>query len=370
MDNAPNVANGTNQSPPKAALASEPAILDTKPAKAPQGIRADESAQPPSTPSTLGTVPSSGGGTAPSKHPFWIGVADCDGKEIGPDADGFSDPTVKEARNLVFHLHPSGTEPTTTEVQAYSEIGKLEHAINHLYPASEPSNERKFRPVFVRLFYLAQLALEGAVTKDSNRKKLVGNRLSTDGVQAEIRTISEDLINDEAPRIKNGHLLDLAHWAGKFSVVFLLCYAVLMHFASSKDASFVTYLDRLNIDVRVAASFMLLWVGVLGGVCLSYAVRSHELSVMDLIRVDEDHLLPQIRLLLTGVFATLLTLTALIGLGDLAIGGYKLSNIDSNPMLAIVVGAIFGISEQKLSKTVVKRVENIVGDASKSPATK
>ena len=265
----------------------------------------------------------------------------------------------------MFDIDLSGAGPTPAEMQLYCELGKLEHALNKLYPASEPSREPKFRALFGRVFFLAQLALEGDVTKDSYGKKQVGNRLAADVVEAEIRSIGEDLISDEAPRIKNGHLRELARWASMFSLVFLAGYVALMHFASSQDASVVAYLVRLHIDAVVAANFMLLWIGTLAGVCLSYAIRTHEFSVSDLIRTDDDHLAPQIRLVLTGLFATMLTLIAVLGLGDIAIGGFKLSNIDSSPLLAIVLGAIFGIGEQKLSNTVSRRVEDILGGAPK-----
>ncbi len=308
------------------------------------------------------------GVAAPSRnHPFRIGVADREGKEIGPDSNGFSDPSDRQARNLVFDIDLSLSEngPTTTEMALYCELGKLEHTLNELYPASDPASEAKFRPHFVRLFYLSQLVLEGDPTRDSNGRKKSGNRLSVDAAKAEIASIGEDLINDEAPRIKNGHLRELAKQAGKFLVPFLLAYVVLTLFASSKNSEFLAYLTRLHIDAGVAANFMLLWVGTLVGVCLSYALRTHEVSVSDLTRTDDDHLSPEIRLLLTGALATLLMLIALIGLGDVTIGGYSISNIDHNPTLAVVLGAIFGISEQKLSKTVLKRVENLFGGATK-----
>jgi type IV secretory pathway VirB2 component (pilin) len=155
-------------------------------------------------------------------------------------------------------------------------------------------------------------------------------------------------------------------WASKFSVLCLLSYVVLMHFASTKDAWFIEYLGRLRIDAEIAADFMLLWVGTFVGVCLlSYAIRTHEVTVAALTRTDEDHLMPQIRLVLTGALATLLAVIAMIDLGDVAIGSAKLSQIVTKATLAFLLGAMFGISEQKLSKTVLKRVDNIIGGATK-----
>lgn len=44
----------------------------------------------------------------------------------------------------------------------------------------------------------------------------------------------------------------------------------------------------------------------------------------------------------------LLTLAAVLGLGELTIGSAKVSDVVGNPMLAFLIGAMFGISEPKL----------------------
>jgi hypothetical protein len=300
---------------------------------------------------------------------FTIGVADKDGKEIPPNAMGFSDPCSREARGLIFDVHiGKDSGPTVQELDFYRELSKIEHALQELYPDATPANEARFRPYFVRLFFMSQLILEGDVEAGTDQKKKVGQRLSVDAAKAEIAAIASDLIDDEAPRVKNGHMRELAKRAGQLSLPFLGTYVVLLLMQpgpGEKNNALVSLMLQLGVDPAAAANFMLLWVGTFVGVCLSYAIRTHTFSLQDLTRSDSDYLAPQIRLLLAGAIATLLALFCIVGLGDVELGSVQLSDIAVNPMLAFVVGAVLGIGEKKLTGTIEKRTGAVLGSLDK-----
>ncbi len=290
---------------------------------------------------------------------FTIGVADRDGRQLGPDARGFSDPTAREARALVFDVHiGADSGPTVDELERYRELSRLEHALQELYPEGMPAAESRFRPYYVRLFHIAQLILEGDVSEGPDGRKQVGQPLSAEAAKAEIAAMTNDLIDDEAPRVKNGHLRDLAQWAGRLALPFLGAYGVFMLMqpgAGEKPNALVNLMLQLQVQPAAAANFMLLWVGTFAGVCLSYAIRTHRFSLTDLTRSDDDYLAPQIRLLLAGAIATLLALFCIVGLGDVELGTIRLSAIADQPMLAFVIGAVMGIGEKKLTGTIEKR---------------
>ena len=308
-----------------------------------------------------GNPPRAPGG--PSGPPYKIGVADKMGNEIGPDANGFSKPEDKEARSLVFDIQLENA-PTTADMGFERDLGKIEFALCKLYPDTDAAAEAKFRPYFVRLFYLSQLILEGDIRKDANGKKVVGEkRLSSEAAKVDIEALGADLIDDEAPRVKNDRLRDLIRWAGGLGAAFLAAYFVLALGAS--NTAFFDFLKILNVEAHYAANFMLLWVGALIGVCLSYAFRTHQFSLIDLTRDDSSYLAPQYRLLLTGALAMLLAMFAVVGLGDVEFGGIKLSAIATKSELAFVIGAILGISEKTLSGTVEKRAGALFGGTSK-----
>ncbi len=296
---------------------------------------------------------------------FRIAVADKDGRLLGDVPGQAADPSVAAARLLVFDVDIAlgGASPAMADLALYREISRIEHALLELYPADNPAAEMRFRPMFVRLFYAAQLALQGDVKTEAGKVVSVGGRLSADAAKAEVEAIAADLIDDEAPRVKARHLRQLGRYAGWLSLPALLAYVLisLLVPAAGQGGLFEQTLLRLHVQPHTAANFMLLWVGTMVGVCLSYALRTTEFTVADLTKPDGHYLAPHLRLMITGALAALLVLFALIGLGDVQVGSMSLQGVANEPMLALVIGAILGIGEKSLSGTVAKKAGDLFG---------
>ncbi len=246
----------------------------------------------------------------------------------------------------------------------YREICRIEHALLELYPEDQGNPESRFRFFFVRLFYAAQLALEGDVKAHPDGKvKSVGGRLSAEAARAEIQSVADDLVGDEAPRIKNRHLRELGRCAAIITLPALLAYVLLSLLTPDPESAdgFSKFMLRLHVESAAMANFMLLWIGTMVGVWLSYAFRTTTFSLADLTRTDSDHLSPQFRLLITGTLAVILVLVAVLGLGDVSMGNASIAKAAELPMLAFVVGAILGIGEQKFTGTVATRASELFG---------
>ncbi|MES2718847.1 MAG: hypothetical protein V4795_24020 [Pseudomonadota bacterium] len=296
---------------------------------------------------------------------FRVRVADQGGVELHTDPGQAAVPSDRQARQLVFdvQIDKDGPSPTVTDMALYRELSRIEHALIELYPPGQADAESRFRLFFVRLFYIAQLALEGDVKVEAGQVKSVGGRLSAEAAKAEIQAIADELIEDEAPRIKNRHLRELGRWTAIIGAPALAAYVLISLLAPvGKSANeFSQFMLKLHVDPGAAANFMLLWAGTMVGVCLSYAFRTTTVSLADLTRTDGDHLSPQLRLLITGTLAVILVLMAVLNLGDVTIGSMSISRAAELPMLAFVVGAILGIGEQKLSGTVATRAGELFG---------
>jgi hypothetical protein len=246
----------------------------------------------------------------------------------------------------------------------FREISGIEHALLELYPADRPSDEPRFRQYFVRLFHIAQLALEGDVKVDNTGRILsVGGRLSAEAAKAEIQAIADALVEDEAPAIKNRHLRELARWAAVVAAPALLLYVLiaLLTRGGTYSGAFSRFLEMLHVVPASAANFMLLWAGTMIGVCLSYAFRTTRFTLADLTRADSDYLSPLQRLLCTGSLAVILVLMAMLNLGDVTLGDMSIAKAADLPMMAFVVGAILGIGEQTLTRTVSTRAGQLFG---------
>lgn len=233
-------------------------------------------------------------------------------------------------------------------------LADYEHAIREIYLEGPEPNDSKFKDRFIAVFGLSQLILEGHVTEietDGKREKHVGKSLPLEVAKKEIELLHQDLIDDEAFRVKNKNLATLTYEALKLSPFFLVAYVVLRMLVPTEAMLW----DQLAIQPLTASNFMLLWVGVFLGVCLSYAIRTQQFTLTDLTRPSADYFSPRNRLLLAGALVTLLAYLSMVGLGDIKIGEISLQGIASNPMVALTAGAILGLFEYKLTGLVAGR---------------
>ena len=71
-------------------------------------------------------------------------------------------------------------------------------------------------------------------------------------------------------------------------------------------------------------------------------------------------LMPQIRLLFAGSLTTLLVLFCKVGFINILIASTAISAVFDKPLEAFVIGAICGISEKLLSRTVSEKTKALV----------
>jgi hypothetical protein len=105
---------------------------------------------------------------------------------------------------------------------------------------------------------------------------------------------------------------------------------------------------------------IMLWVGCFFGVWLSYGIRTSAFTLTDLTLTDNDRLLPVIRLLFAGNLTMILGIMFILGVVQISLGNYSLTDFSVRPMLAFLVGAFCGISELLLPATVAKRASDFI----------
>lgn len=251
------------------------------------------------------------------------------------------------AVDIYFGLDSTAPQPPSKEQgELQGEIEKVLSAVRRLYLPSNGGADGKFRRYYVRLFRLAQLGLEGADA-------------SPEVAKSALATVTRDLIDDEASRVKNGHLMELGRVALKFSVPFAAAYIVL----TLVDLAWLQpYLAKLGIARTTAANFMLLWVGCFLGVWLSYGIRTATVTLADLTNTDSDRLLPHMRLAFAGALTMVLGMLFVLGIVEVKLGTFVVTRIAEDAMLAFIVGVFCGISEVSLPAVASKRATAFVGD--------
>lgn len=274
---------------------------------------------------------------------FHVWIANSEGRAINYVQGGTPDLLAKDAVDIYLGPDAQGAQPPPKDqMELQADINGVLRALRLIYKsdgATERDN-RQFRNYYVRIFQVAQLGLEGP-------------NAGTELARSALTTITNELIDDEAGRVKNDHLIKLAEAAKYPAAVAIAAYLLVRTFWDWQ------YFPTLGIDPQMFANFFLLWAGCFLGVWLSYAIRTTIFSLRDLTITDNDRLLPHIRLYYAGLLTMILGMLFMTGTIDVQLGAIKVGDIKTFPMLAFLVGTFCGISEQTLSTKVAKRVTDL-----------
>lgn len=260
------------------------------------------------------------------------------------------DLTDENATDIYFGVLEGVPRPLPKDqIELQQDIEKVLRAVWQIYSrpiaGSEAYYKSRFRSYYVRLFRLAQVGLEG-------------NNVLPEISKSALATITAELIDDEASRVKNDHLKRLGVTAIKLALPLILIYLILR--LISPNSGLADMLISIGIERVAFANFMMLWVGCFIGVWLSYGIRTSVFTLTDLTVTDSDHLLPKMRLLFAGTLTMILGIMFMLGVVKISLGNYSLTDFSTNPMLAFLIGAFCGISELLLPTTVSKHASGFI----------
>ncbi len=256
-----------------------------------------------------------------------------------------ANPTDERAVEIFFGVVDPQREIPPNQATLQADLEKTLRVVSKVYRETKPERPERFRLYYVRLFNLAQLGLE--------------DHASPDAARAALGALTGDLIDDEAGRVKNGHLRALGGRALAFGAVPALAYFALS--MGSETPGFVAFFDRLGASIGWLRAFALLWVGCFLGVWLSYGIRTTTFTLSDLVTTDADRLQPGLRLLFAGALTMIVGMLCAMGVVEIKLGDYALTRIATSPMLAFVIGALCGISELTLPNSIGKRAAGLIG---------
>ena len=278
---------------------------------------------------------------------FRIWTADNNGRLVHAAKPNTADPDRPDPGRedaVEIYVAPVGT-PTDDQAKLNDDINYVLDVVRRLYlPDGAQPNKSKFRGYYVRLFRLAQVGLEGS---DPSPKQ----------AKSALDTIKVSLLDDEGLRVKTLNLTKLAETALMLSIPLAMLYFILL---VAGKGSINDLLITLNVSRTTLANFMLLWIGCFTGVCLSYGVRTATLTLGDLVSPGPDRLPPSARLLFIGTITMIFGMLFVNGIIEVKLGGQSTANIASDPTVAFIVGAFFGIGESTLPGMAGKRAQDFL----------
>ena len=256
-----------------------------------------------------------------------------------------SDPA---ARTIKFIPDPDVSVPSQDQLSLKGTVEHALSAISRLFP--DPMQESKFRPYFVQLISVAQVGLVGPQALPEIAKPALDATIA-------------DLIDDQGASIKNAHLAELTRIASCSAVPLLVIYVVVRLFMSPKVAtpsSLDIFLGKLSVSSLTLSCFLIMLVGCLLGVVLSYAARATKMTLIDLMNPDADQLKPAKRLAVSAGWTLLVGYLIALDVMEIKIGAVSSHQFATDPMLAFLIGAACGLSNLTVPGTVVKKVGDLI----------
>lgn len=224
------------------------------------------------------------------------------------------------------------------------------------------TQREKFDEYFKSLLSLAQLGLVG-----SSSNAILANRA--------LLSLKHEILEREGGIIKNQYMKKLGIYAFKYSLP-ALCFGLLLNISlqipiisqiltvKSFDSflrGFIIIIKIYSADITILRSFAFLWVGCMTGVWLSFGSRKVVLSFDDLVSLENDRLVPQIRLCFAGFLTIIIGLLISTQCITFSLGELSTKNFLNDLIVPLLIGSLCGFSETVLSSKVTKYANDFIG---------
>lgn len=196
--------------------------------------------------------------------------------------------------------------------------------------------QRRFEEYQLKLKSLARVGLEGDASPDTARLALIA--------------LQNEILQREGPRIKNAYMRRLGLWALAFGGATAIGYMVIRNN------------HGFSFQFATLKNLFLLWTGTMIGTWLSFGIRKPAITMRDLSALESDMVEPPLRLLFTGLIAITFAFIFLTGMVNVEIGSLNSAQLLAHGSTALVIGLLFGVSEQVLPGALTRRASQFVSE--------
>jgi hypothetical protein len=167
----------------------------------------------------------------------------------------------------------------------------------------------------------------------------------------------EEFVSMEADAVKNQYVRALGLRAILMSVMFLILWMAC-----------ITWFAAFSISAN-AAPFLLAAIGACAGTWLSFAIRRVVLGFNDLALIEEDRMAPLSRIVFVVGLTLLVGLFLESGVVNAEINGIRM-DLGNSDLVALLIGAMCGISERALAGAIGSRSADFVTRFATIPSPK
>jgi len=236
----------------------------------------------------------------------------------------------QNSRDILFQLAPGQNAAAIPDIQltVRDDVDRALTVLRMLFPEGDPRFEEYFRS----LLSLAQVGLVGPVAQP---------QLAARALVA----LKDSITAQEGGRVKNAYMKSLGLAA-------LACGGPVLVTALAMQVIWPQF--------AVFRNFLFLATGCMVGVWLSFGTRKVILQFSDLSALEQDRLEPVVRLFFAGFLAVMIGLLFYLKIVEVKLGSVSSADFFNRSDLALLVGALCGLSEQALPSRLAQQAETLL----------
>ena len=243
---------------------------------------------------------------------------------------------IEKDEKLGFIISPNAdlTENSQVPKEQRDLVLKITEFQNNLKTMNENETERTdaIKSYIDELEELAKLGLEG-------------EGVQLDLSKAGLEELEKKIVKIEYPKIKNKYLIKLMRFALIISCLSFLIRIIL-----------TSYFE--NIDYL--SSYFMIIIGVQIGAIISFCVRKNQATFKNVVAIEEDLLLPCIRLTILSLCSIVFGLLTSSGIVSIQIGRFQTQYLYRQINQQILFGVICGLGDNLIMENIYVKAKNII----------
>lgn len=241
-------------------------------------------------------------------------------------------------RDIRFELKARDLKIPVEQMEFSSAVTNTVTVLKAIFPPGDKHSEKRFDDFQRKLIELAQVGVE---------LDLAQVPVATQA----LNVVKREVLLLEGGRAKARYVYRLVRWAAGLVALAGSIYLALG--IDAPDAPLQPFYDLRNLAVLV--------IGTGLGVVVSFMARRTLTSFEDLATMVGDRLDPPLRLGFACAAALIGAMFILTGLVDIEVNGLAARNLLDSGVVALALGALFGLAEMALPIALVSRADRVAG---------
>jgi hypothetical protein len=180
---------------------------------------------------------------------------------------------------------------------------------------------------------------------------LVGENPHIDLSRKAILQLKTEIVNRESTSIKNMYLIDLGKVAIYYVIFFIVIYSAIEILVSK---------NIINFSYKIFSNFSILLCGSTVGVWISSTISKTQLEFDDLITINSNQLIPNLKIVFTSLLTIFFGLLFYKKVLVFKMSGISTESFADDNIVTLIFGLVLGLNERLLGNSLIKKTKDVI----------